>query len=158
MSLLSLFLPMPCQCFSRLPVLGNDANSLEDCRCLRSLSSMCRECRLESQPVHRARYQYPRGQKAPGQLETMSPRCTLRKCLCDSTVHHTGERPRHQNARTFWNRCARLALAYVAVLDSAQNLLNLPGAEITINEIQWYLVSQRAVWSSKPTNRLFFIA
>ena len=71
----------------------------------------------------------------------MSLKCTPRKCQCDSTVHHTGEHPRHQNAGAFWNRYARLALAYIAVLDSAQHFLNLPGADITINEIQRSTVS-----------------
>ena len=71
----------------------------------------------------------------------MSPKCTPRKCRCGSTVRYTGEHPRHQNAGAFWNRCARFALAYIAVIDSAQYLLNLPGADITINEIQRSLVS-----------------
>ena len=71
----------------------------------------------------------------------MSLKCTPRKCQFDSTVHHSGEHPRHQNAGAFSNRYARLALAYIAVLDSAQHFLNLSGADITINEIQRSTVS-----------------
>jgi hypothetical protein len=66
----------------------------------------------------------------------MSPKCTLWKYLCDSIVHRTGEHPRHQNGGAFWNKYARPTLAYVAVVDSAQHLLNLPDADIVINEIQ----------------------